>query len=141
MSRDLKILPSSAVPIFQQIADGIRGSVAAGIYRPGDPIPSIRAQAIKLLINPNTIKRAYDELEREGLIYSRKGLGMFVTERASDVARASTEALVRDTLAQGIAIGRSAHLTRARIDDVYREAWGTDGRGGRTVAVENGTKS
>ena len=126
----MRIEPSSTVTIFQQIADAIRASVAAGIYRPGDPIPSIRAQAVKLIINPNTIKRAYDELEREGLIVSRKGLGMFVTERGLDVARARTEKDVRATFAHAIAVGRAAHLDKPHIDEAYRSAWGSDGREG-----------
>lgn len=78
----------SSVPIFVQIADHTRRAVAAGMYRAGEPIPSLRALAVALVVNPNTVQRAYDQLEREGLIEARKGLGMFVTADGAADARA-----------------------------------------------------
>src|SRR3954453_18582463 len=83
----MRIEADSPVPIFQQIADGIRAAVAAGVYRPGDLIPSVRAQAMSLVVNPNTVQRAYEQLEREGLIESRKGTGMVVAHDATIAAR------------------------------------------------------
>ena len=59
----------------------IRAAVAAGVYRPGEVLPSLRAMATEVHVNPNTVQRAYDELEREGLIYSQRGRGLFVAER------------------------------------------------------------
>src|SRR5579862_8964820 len=115
----MRIEPGSDIPIFQQIAAAMRAEVAAGVYRAGDPIPSIRAHSTALLINPNTIKRAYDELERDGLVESRAGLGMFVTERGVQVARARTEQRVGLTFSQGIRLARAADLPRTKIDDAY----------------------
>ena len=88
----LRVDPSSSVPIFRQIADGLRAAIAAGVYRPGELVPSVRQQAIGLLVNPNTVQRAYDELERDGLLVSQKGIGMKVaagaaTSAARDVRR------------------------------------------------------
>ena len=77
----MQIDPSSHVPIYLQIADDIRAAVAAGVYRPGEVLPSLRAMAIEVHVNPNTVQRAYDELEREGLIYSQRGRGLFVAEQ------------------------------------------------------------
>jgi len=119
----VKIDPHSNTPVFEQIADSLRSGVVAGLYRPGEAIPSIRALALKLLINPNTITRAVEQLERDGIIESRKGLGMFVTDAAPDIARTATERSVHSTFTQGIHLGRAAQLTRARIDEVYRKAW------------------
>jgi DNA-binding transcriptional regulator YhcF (GntR family) len=79
--------PNSPVPIYQQIADHVRRAVAAGVHRPGEPIPSLRALAVELVVNPNTVQRAFEELEREGLVQARKGLGMFVTEDGVAAAR------------------------------------------------------
>ena len=79
----MKIQPSSHVPIYLQIAEAVRAAVAAGVYRPGEVLPSLRAMAIRLHVNPNTVQRAYDELEREGLIYSQRGRGLFVAERGA----------------------------------------------------------
>ena len=73
----MKIDPRSHVPIYLQIADGIRAAVAAGLYLPGEALPSLRNLAIEVQVNPNTVQRAYDELEREGLVYSRRGKGLF----------------------------------------------------------------
>ena len=66
----MTIDPHSHLPIYLQIADEIRAAVAAGIYRPGEALPSLRAMAVEIHVNPNTVQRAYDELEREGLIYA-----------------------------------------------------------------------
>lgn len=114
--------PSNPIPLFQQIADGIRRSLAAGAYLPGDTIPSIRAQAQRLRINPNTIQRAYEQLERDGLIESRKGLGMFVTSRADDSARASSLEALRDDLARALRAARAAGLLPDQIDTAYAQA-------------------
>src|SRR6478609_6483826 len=119
----MRIEPSSTIPIFQQIADGIRAAVAAGVYRPGDLIPSVRAQATSLVVNPNTVQRAYEQLERDGIIESRKGTGMVVAAGATSVARNGSGGAVRATFAQGILQGQAAAMSRAAIDRAYREAW------------------
>ena len=75
-----------ARPIYSQIIDGFREQIAAGILKPGDKLPSVRDLASELAINPNTIQRAYSELEAEGFIYSVPGKGSFaaaVTEPLS----------------------------------------------------------
>jgi GntR family transcriptional regulator len=119
----MRIEPSSPVPIFQQIADGIRAAVAAGVYRPGDLIPSVRVQAITLVVNPNTVQRAYEQLEREKLIESRKGTGMVVAQDAMTVARNGSGDAIRGAFAQGISLGKASGMTRAAIDRAYRDAW------------------
>ncbi len=123
----MRIEPGSDIPIFQQIAAAIRAEIAAGVYRPGEQIPSIRAQSTALLINPNTIKRAYDELEREGVVEARSGLGMYVTDRSAQLARSRTERALAATFAQGIRLGCAAELARARIDEAYERAWSERG--------------
>ena len=78
--------PASHVPIYLQIADAVRAAVAAGVYRPGEAIPSLRAMATEIRVNPNTVQRAYDELEREGLVESQRGRGLFVAQRGAAAA-------------------------------------------------------
>src|SRR5688572_22874824 len=119
----MRIEPASPIPIFQQIADGVRAAVAAGVYKPGDLIPSVRAHALTLLVNPNTVQRAYEQLEREGLIESRKGTGMVVAADATIAARNGAGDAVRSAFAQGISLGQSAGMSRAAIDRTFREAW------------------
>lgn len=66
-----------ARPIYEQIQDSLRHLVVAGALQPGDQLPSVRSLASSLAINPNTIQRAYSELEAEGYIYSVAGKGSF----------------------------------------------------------------
>ena len=73
-----------ARPIYEQVKDGLRKLVVSGALQPGEKLPSVRTMASKLAINPNTIQRAYEALEREGYLYSVAGKGSFVAER-SDV--------------------------------------------------------
>ena len=68
-----------ARPIYTQICDGIREQILSGILRPEDKLPSVRELATQLTINPNTIQRAYRELETEGWIVSVAGKGCFVS--------------------------------------------------------------
>jgi GntR family transcriptional regulator len=119
----MRIESNGTVPIFQQIVDGIRGAVAAGVYVPGEVIPSVRQQAVESLVNPNTVQRAYEQLEREGLITSRKGIGMIVAENGKAVALGGTVREMKAALAQGIGLGREAGMSRRAIDQVYRQAW------------------
>ena len=67
-------------PIYEQVRDGLRRLMVTGVMQPGEQLPSVRSLAMELSINPNTIQRAYQELERQGFIYSVKGKGSFVSE-------------------------------------------------------------
>lgn len=72
--------PRSDVPIYQQLADGVKEAVARGILAPGDKLPSVRELAGRIAINPNTIAKAYQELERAGVIETLRGRGTFIAE-------------------------------------------------------------
>lgn len=67
-------------PIYEQVKDGLRRLMVTGVLAPGDKLPSVRAMASQLSINPNTIQRAYAELEAEGYVVSVTGKGCFVAE-------------------------------------------------------------
>jgi len=83
----LHISTKDAVPIYQQIVTQIKHMVASGRLRPGDEVRPIRVLAEQLLINPNTVARAYRELEAAGLLVSRRGSGTRVAEKGSPLAR------------------------------------------------------
>ncbi len=117
---------SSSIPIFQQIIDGISAAVAAGVYKPGELIPSVRQQAVALLVNPNTVQRAYEQLELQGVLVGRRGSGMEVAADAPGVAQANTSQIVQRTLTAAIDQGRSARMSRNAIDGLYRKAWNGD---------------
>ena len=118
----MKIQPGSHVPIYLQIAEAVRAAVAAGVYRPGEVLPSLRAMAIRLHVNPNTVQRAYDELEREGLIYSQCGRGLFVAERGTASAQSAAGDGVRRTLEEAIRAGQTAGMTATQIGELFTAA-------------------
>ena len=119
----MSINPNSPVPVYLQIADYIRGAVAAGVYRPGEAIPSVRALALDLTVNPNTVQRAFEELERERLIEVRKGLGMFVSKHGATSAQAQSEHAMQGAFVQAIRGGRAAGIPPKRIRSVFESAW------------------
>ena len=81
MAFNINIATGSETPIYKQITDQVRLAVASGRLAIGDQLPSIRALAEDLVINPNTVARAYTDLTREGIIESRPGRGVFVTRK------------------------------------------------------------
>ena len=115
--------PESPVPIFRQIGNYVRRAVAAGVYRPGEMLPSLRAMALELRVNPNTVKRAYEALEREGLIRGRKGVGMFVTEEGTAAARGTSGSLVEAAFVEGIRAALAADLSPEEIRAIFEQAW------------------
>ncbi len=81
----------SSKPIYQQIAEDILKQAVRGELLPGDRIPSARDYASQKLVNPNTVARAYQDLEREGLVTTRRGLGNYLTDDTSRIAAARQE--------------------------------------------------
>jgi GntR family transcriptional regulator len=76
----IQIATGDPRPLFRQIVDGLRVKIATGELAAGTKLPSVRGLAMQLTINPNTVARAYTQLTQEGLIESRKGVGVFVCE-------------------------------------------------------------
>jgi GntR family transcriptional regulator len=81
------ISPATGVAIYQQLINQVRAGIARGQLRPNERLPSVRELSQTLVVNPNTIARAYTELEREGVLYTRPGLGVFVAEAPPPVAK------------------------------------------------------
>jgi GntR family transcriptional regulator len=102
----------SSTPIYAQIAARVRVAVAAGELKSGDGLPSVRALAARLRVNPATVVQAYRELEVEGLVQMRQGAGTYVTdvtpERRAQERAADARRLVRDLLAEAARRGISA---------------------------------
>jgi GntR family transcriptional regulator len=80
--------PSSGTPIYRQITDQVRHAIAGGTLAPGDRLPPVRDLAVELAVNPNTIARAYQDLERDGVIETARGRGTFVAAGAVKAADA-----------------------------------------------------
>ncbi len=118
----MKIDPNSHVPVYLQIVEGIRAAIAAGVYRPGELLPSLRVLAVDLVVNPNTVQKAYDELERERLVYSRRGVGVFVAQRGTESAQSQAEDTILEAFRQGIEVGRAASLSSERLRVLFENA-------------------
>lgn len=80
LALELRVTPGSPTPIYRQIVEQIRRAVAGGMHKAGDQLPSIRVLAEQLVINPNTVAKAYNELIHDGVIEARQGRGYFVTD-------------------------------------------------------------
>jgi len=78
---------TSRTPIYRQLIDQVRRAVARGSLRPGERLPSVRQLSRDLVVNPNTIARAFTELEREGTIVTQQGRGAFVAEPQMDLTK------------------------------------------------------
>ena len=74
---------SNDLPIYQQIMSQIKTCIATGTWKPGDKLPSVRVLALEAEVNPNTMQKALSELEREGLLYTQRTAGRFVSDNAS----------------------------------------------------------
>lgn len=111
----------SKVPIYIQIRDKLRLMIATEELKPGEQMPPVRDLASELLINPNTVAKAYHELEREGYIYTQRGMGTFVSERSRGLARnhktGHARKLVTEMLGRLLELGLNAEDIRKLVEE------------------------
>ena len=113
-----------ARPIYEQVKDGLRRLIVSGAIADGEKLPSVRQLASQLAINPNTIQRAYNELEAEGWAASVPGKGSFAVRRersGDDARRRELETRLREAAAELRAMG----VTQAEIESLCKEGEGT----------------
>ena len=105
----LHVDPRSPVPIYLQLVEEVKKVVAYGALAAGDQLPSVRELSVQLALNPNTVARAYQELERLGVVVTQRGRGTFVApeaaERARRERRARVSALVRRLVDESRSLG------------------------------------
>ena len=116
---------NSGVPVYRQIMDQVRGGIALGALRPGDQLPTVRQLAVDLAINPNTVVRAYRELELGGLLDSNQGTGTFIREQQveggkQERARQLAQ-IVRDCVARAGAAGFTVQDLMEELRGVTQE--------------------
>ncbi|QDT02363.1 HTH-type transcriptional repressor YtrA [Rubripirellula lacrimiformis] len=119
----MKIDPKSHTPIFQQIAEQLRSRIRNQAYLPGEMLPSLRSFAVEIGVNPNTIQRAYEMLEREGIVESRRGVGIFVTRdeaRLSDRLEQQTLNKLKKIIEKALRSGVSPDRVRALFESSLR---------------------
>ena len=115
----IHVSPQDGKPIYRQIVSQIKYLVAARRLRPGDELPPIRTLAEQLLINPNTVARAYRELETAGILIKRHGAGTYVADGGSPLAQSERERILSERidalLAEADQLGFSLEKTIALV--------------------------
>lgn len=91
---------TSRTPIYRQLIEQVRSAVARGKVEPGERLPSVRQLSRELVVNPNTIARAYTELEREGMLITQQGRGVFVAEPRTDLTKRARQKQLEERLDQ-----------------------------------------
>lgn len=94
----IHVSPNDGAPIYQQIVNQVRYLAASGRLMAGEQLPPVRKLAEQVLVNPNTVARAYRELEQAGVIESRQGSGSFVAEKVSPLSRRERTRILNDRL-------------------------------------------
>jgi GntR family transcriptional regulator len=111
----------SNVPPYAQLVEQVRQALLSGVLRPGDRLPSVKEVVGALAINPNTVLKAYRDLEREGLVEGRQGVGTFVLRRP-DGPTPSEQAALGRSLATWVARAQAAGLSDNDIESMVRGA-------------------
>lgn len=120
----LHVDPADGLPIYDQVVRQIKFAVAQGVLKPGNRVPSVRELARELAINPNTVARAYQQLQADGVLVNVRGLGLEVRADAIDACCAERRRLVGARVASALAEARRSGLQdgelRALIDEQLR---------------------
>ena len=117
----------SGVSPYQQIVQQVRNALRLGLLREGDQLPTVKDVVARLAINPNTVLKAYRELEHEGLVQARPGRGTFVTRTLTDNTLAAHGPLRQD-LRRWLAKARKAGLDDESIEALFTTAFRSEGR-------------
>jgi len=114
------ISPAAPGPLYQQIVEGVKREISEGRLQPGQPLPSFRSLAEELMVSLITVKRAYEDLEREGIIYRKQGLGTFVSEQGVDRNREAKRKQAEQLMRQAVAEASAAGLSEEELIDIIR---------------------
>lgn len=112
----------SRIPLYQQIMDNVERLAVLGLLAPGQQLPGIRSLAVELSINPNTIARAYAELETRGVIRSLPGRGSFISEDTEALRLAGRQHL-RERAAAAAREARRLHLGKSEFLELCSKSW------------------
>lgn len=117
----LHLSPGDGLPIYRQIVNQVKYLVAAGRLAPGEELPPIRALAEQLVVNPNTVARAYLELERDGIVTKRHGSGTYVSDNGSPLKRAERTRLLSQRVDALLAEARHLDIELDEVLQVVRQ--------------------
>ena len=118
---DIHISPHDGVPIYLQIVNQVKYLVASGRLAPGEELPAIRVLALQLQVNPNTIARAYRELEVAGVVEKRRTAGTYVSDAGSRLARRERLKIVTERIDALLAEARNLGIGTDEVIELLRE--------------------
>ncbi len=113
----LHVSPNDGVPIYQQVVNQIKYLVASGRLKQGDQLLPVRKLAEQLIVNPNTVARAYRELEAAGVVESRRGSGVFIIDGVSPLAKREQNRILNERI--DVLLAEAAHLN-VDVDTVIK---------------------
>ncbi|MGW8257147.1 MAG: GntR family transcriptional regulator [Thermoguttaceae bacterium] len=114
---------SNELAIYDQIIRQVKFAVAGGLLKPGEMVPSVRDLARELTLNPNTVARAYRQLQSDGILTSLRGMGLVVAEGTIERCRQERVELIRARLEQVLAEAKHAGLSAEKIFALVRDEW------------------
>lgn len=112
---EFKLDLKSGVPFHRQIVDQIRYGIASGRLLPGEQLPTVRDLAVQLQVNPNTVRKAYSELEILDVLDTQQGTGTFVSHREVDIGDAEKRRMLKQICDELVARGHQYNLTLTDI--------------------------
>jgi GntR family transcriptional regulator len=127
---DITINMADGVPIYRQIVNQIKYLVASGLLQPDEELPPIRTLALQLKVTPNTIVKAYGELETAGVLHKRRGSGTYVSEGRQQMARRERQRIIEQRIDALLAEAHQLNFTAEEILQMIRE---------RRTVMESGT--
>lgn len=130
----IRVDSGSPVPIYEQIADQLVFAVAGGDLAAGDLVPSVRELSVQLTVNPNTVVRAYQQLELLGVLEPLRGRGMAITADAVKRCRSRRKELLRGRVDELVREAVSAGLTAEDLHQLIDAGWPTASRNGKKPA-------
>lgn len=105
----------SGVPVYRQLIDQVQGAIATGVLQVGEQLPTVRQVAVELTINPNTVMRAYREMEIRGIVDTQQGTGTFVADKPVETDAGERERRAEQLVAEFISRAGSMGLTVAEL--------------------------
>jgi GntR family transcriptional regulator len=112
---------TSRIPIYRQLTEQVRAAVARGRLQPGDRLPSVRQLSRDLVVNPNTVARAYTELEREGTLVTQQGRGVFIAEPRTDLTKRARQKQLEEALDQLMVEAVHLGFSASEFLDLFRK--------------------
>jgi GntR family transcriptional regulator len=122
------LAPHSGVPVFRQLIDQVQAGIAAGTLQYGDQLPTVRQVAVDLAINPNTVLRAYREMEIRGIVDTQQGTGTFIASRKIEQSKAERERTLAQLVGEFVSRAGAGGFTLQELIDTLRKVQSEAGR-------------